>query len=88
MTAHVYMDQQATPANRGQAQGLFVLVSSGLGMLIGAQIAGRVYNAFLGSTGSLSLSDWQVFWSLPAALVILVLILFAAGFKAEKSPSG
>ncbi|MYA77208.1 MAG: nucleoside permease [Gemmatimonadetes bacterium] len=88
VTAHVYMDQQATPANRGQAQGLFVLVSSGLGMLIGAQIAGRVYNAFLGSTGSLSLSDWQVFWILPAALVILVLILFAAGFKAEMSSSG
>ncbi len=88
VTAHVYMDQQATPANRGQAQGLFVLVSSGLGMLIGAQIAGRVYNSFLGSTGTLSLSDWQVFWILPAVLVALVLFLFAAGFKEKESPAG
>ena len=85
VTAHVYMDQQATPANRGQAQGLFVLVSSGLGMLIGAQVAGRIYNTFLGSTKALSLSDWQVFWILPAFLVILVLILFAAGFGEGKS---
>ena len=85
VTAHVYMDQQATPDNRGQAQGLFVLVSSGLGMLIGAQVAGRIYNTFLGSTEALSLSDWQVFWILPAFLVILVLILFAAGFGEGKS---
>lgn len=87
VTAHVYMDQQATPANRGQAQGLFVLVSSGLGMLIGAQVAGRIYNTFLGSTEALSLSDWQVFWILPAFLVILVLVLFAAGFGEGKSPT-
>ena len=86
VTAHVYMDQQATPANRGQAQGLFVLVSSGLGMLIGAQVAGRIYNTFLGSAEALSLSDWQVFWILPAFLVILVLVLFAAGFGEGKSP--
>ena len=86
VTAHVYMDQQATPANRGQAQGLFVLVSSGLGMLIGAQVAGRIYNTFLDSTEALSLSDWQVFWILPAFLVILVLVLFAAGFGEGKSP--
>ncbi len=86
VTAHVYMDQQATSANRGQAQGLFVLVSSGLGMLIGAQVAGRIYNTFLGSTEALSLSDWQVFWILPAFLVILVLFLFAAGFGEGKSP--
>ena len=85
VTAHVYMDQQATSANRGQAQGLFVLVSSGLGMLIGAQVAGRIYNTFLGSTEALSLSDWQVFWILPAFLVILVLFLFAAGFGEGKS---
>ena len=88
VTAHVYVDQQANPANRGQAQGLFVLVSSGLGMLIGAQVAGRVYNTFLGSTGTLSLADWQVFWILPAALVLLVLLLFAVGFKEKRSPSG
>ena len=79
------MDQQATPATRGQAQGLFVLISSGLGMLIGAQVAGWVYNSFLGSTGSLSPSDWQVFWSFPAVLVFVVMLIFTVGFKEKLS---
>ena len=36
-----------------QAQGFFVLVTYGVGMLIGAQIAGRVYGRFLGgATGA------------------------------------
>ena len=85
VTAHIYMDQQATPATRGQAQGLFVLISSGLGMLIGAQVAGWVYNSFLGSTGSLSPSDWQVFWSFPAVLVFVVVLIFTVGFKEKLS---
>ena len=88
VTAHVYMDQRSSPAIRGQAQGLFVLVSSGLGMLIGAQVAGRVYNSFLGSSSNLDLADWQVFWILPAVLVLVVLVLFAVGFKEKRNPAG
>ena len=85
VTAHVYMDKQVPPASRGQAQGLFVFVSNGMGMLVGAQIAGWVYNLFLDSKDTLSLSDWQLFWFFPAVLVTVVLVIFSLAFRELKS---
>ncbi len=45
VTGFIYTDKKSTPEVRGQAQGLLVLVTQGLGMLIGAQIIGRLVNA-------------------------------------------
>src|SRR6266550_531200 len=37
VTGQIYVDKKSTPAVRGQAQGFLVLVTYGIGMLIGAQ---------------------------------------------------
>ncbi len=42
VTGQIYVDKKSTPSIRGQAQGFLVLITQGLGMLIGAQVAGRV----------------------------------------------
>lgn len=42
VTGQIYTDKVAPQAIRGQAQGMLVLFTLGLGMLIGAQIAGQV----------------------------------------------
>lgn len=42
VTGQIYTDRVAPEKLRGQAQGLLVLFTLGLGMLVGAQIAGRV----------------------------------------------
>jgi len=42
VTGQIYTDQIAPKAVRSQAQGLLVLFTLGLGMMIGAQVAGRV----------------------------------------------
>jgi len=84
VTGQIYVDKKSTPAVRGQAQGFLVLVTYGVGMLIGAQIAGNVYDRFLaGATGgALTLDQWRSFWILPAAFAAAVLLFFAAFFKA------
>jgi nucleoside transporter len=82
VTGQIYVDTKSTPAIRGQAQGFLVLVTYGIGMLIGAQIAGRVYNSFLGGATALTLDQWAQFWWLPAGFAAAVLIFFAAFFKA------
>ena len=56
VTGQIYIDKKSTPAIRGQAQGFFVLVTYGVGMLIGAQIAGNVYNRFLAGAPALTLA--------------------------------
>ena len=46
VTGFIYVDKEATDKIRGQAQGLLVLITQGLGMLIGAQLIGRLVNAY------------------------------------------
>src|SRR5919109_1995744 len=61
VTGQIYVDKKSTPGVRGQAQGFFVLVTYGVGMLIGAQIAGNVFNRFLGGASRLTLEQWSSF---------------------------
>jgi len=81
VTGQIYVDKKSTPAILGQAQGFLVLVTYGVGMLIGAQVAGNVYNRFLGGAASLTLERWPSFWMLPAGFAAVVLLLFAALFR-------
>ena len=80
VTGQIYVDKKSTPGVRGQAQGFLVLVTYGVGMLIGAQIAGNVYNRFLAGAQSLTLEQWRSFWLLPAGFAAAVLVLFAILF--------
>ena len=82
VTGQIYVDKKSTPAVRGQAQGFLVLVTYGVGMLIGAQIAGNVYDRFLSGATALTLPQWQSFCWLPAAFAAAVLVFFTALFKA------
>jgi nucleoside transporter len=80
VTGQIYVDKKSTPAIRGQAQGFFVLVTYGVGMLIGAQIAGNVYNRFLAGASALTLPQWNRFWWLPAAFALAVTLFFTLAF--------
>ncbi len=81
VTGQIYVDKKSTPAVRGQAQGFLVLVTYGVGMFIGAQIAGRVFNGFLGGDTVLALAAWQRFWYLPAGFAGAVLLFFLLAFR-------
>jgi nucleoside transporter len=86
VTGQIYVDKKSTPAIRGQAQGFLVLVTYGVGMLIGAQIAGKVYGSFLApGTTSLTLEQWNQFWWLPAGFAAAVLVFFTVLFRASKA---
>jgi nucleoside transporter len=81
VTGQIYVDKKATPAIRGQAQGFLVFVTYGVGMLIGAQVAGNVYNSFLGGEPQLTLQQWQSFWWIPAAFAAVIMVFFAVMFR-------
>src|SRR5207249_3945895 len=80
VTGMIYVDKKSTAAIRGQAQGFFVLVTYGVGMLIGAQVAGRVYARFLGAAPALALDQWRSFWILPSVFAAVILLFFALAF--------
>ncbi len=82
VTGQIYVDKKSTPQVRSQAQGFLVLVTYGVGMLIGAQIMGKVYDSFLAGGTALTLGQWRTFWILPAVFAVAVLVFFAAAFRA------
>ena len=81
VTGQIYVDKKSNKKIRGQAQGFIILVTYGLGMLIGAQIAGGVYNSFLQDAERLTVEQWQNFWYIPAVFAIVVMIVFMIIFK-------
>lgn len=84
VTGQIYVDKKASPEIRGQAQGLIVFVTYGVGMLVGAQIAGMVYNSFLGTSKALTPQQWHNFWWIPAIFAAAVLLFFMAFFREKR----
>ncbi len=84
VSGHIYVDKKATPAIRGQAQGLIILVTYGLGMFIGAQISGWVFNAVVADSAE-ELGLWRQFWIIPAVFAGAVMVMFGLLFNNKES---
>jgi nucleoside transporter len=85
VAGQIYVDKKATAEIRGQAQGFLVLVTYGLGMLIGAQVSGKVFNTVVNGSGVDVFYQWQYFWMLPAIFAGVVLIFFTILFNEKKT---
>ncbi len=85
VAGQIYVDKVSTPAIRGQAQGFLVLMTLGIGMLIGAQIAGWLFNGIVTATGEQVLRQWRTFWFIPAIFAAVITGVFTFLFK-EKVP--
>jgi nucleoside transporter len=77
----IYVDKTAPVEVRGQAQGFIILATYGLGMLIGSQVAGLLFNNII--IGN-NLLEWQTFWVIPAVFAAMVMLFFAIMFKEQK----
>lgn len=86
VTGQIYVDKKCTPEIRGQAQGFLVLITYGVGMFIGAQVAGQVYNRFLDGNAALTLATWSEFWYVPAFFALGVLAFFLIAFRDDSEP--
>ncbi len=81
----LYVDRECSPEMRASGQGLFMLMTNGLGASIGTLAAGAVINTYCQWTpeGYL-LGDWQTCWFIFAGYALLVYTLFALLFKEKK----
>jgi len=84
----LFVDQQCDPSIKASAQGLFMLMTNGLGATIGTLAAGAIVNNYCQweSVGDASylLGDWQSCWLIFAAFAFVVCISFALVFKSEQ----
>ncbi len=81
VAGQIYVDKKSTADIRSQAQGFLVLITYGLGMFIGAQVAGYIYNLLLKDQTVLSVQSWQQFWLVFAVMTTVVIVYFFIGFK-------
>jgi nucleoside transporter len=79
VASQVYIDSKATPAIRAQGQGLFVMISYGIGQGLGTIAGGKIFNSIMSETQNLE--QWQMFWTIPLIFAVVVSIMFAFGFR-------
>ncbi len=83
IAGQIFIDRQVSADMRGQAQGFLVMVRSGIGLLIGAQASGWLFNTLL-DANAMDMEPWRLFWALPAGMALLVLLGFWFFFHEEK----
>ena len=85
----LFVDNEVAPELRASGQGLFMLMTNGLGATIGTLSAGAIVDHFCkwtdvtvnGATGSYLIGDWTSAWYIFAGFALVVAVLFALLFR-------
>jgi len=88
----LYVDQKCEPSTKASAQGLFMLMTNGLGATIGTLAAGAVVNHYChwenftvgDKEMSFQVGDWTTVWYIFAAYALVVAVMFWLLFKDKK----
>ncbi len=84
----LYVEQQTDKSVQASAQGLFMLMTNGIGATVGTLSAGAVVDKFCKWTdtpdGSFLLGNWTAAWLIFAAFALVVAIIFIFAFKDDK----
>ncbi|MEP7253640.1 MAG: nucleoside permease [Ginsengibacter sp.] len=80
VTGQIYTDNLAGERFKSAAQGLITLATYGVGMMIGSLISGPIVDAYVVSNGH----DWKTIWLIPAAIAVVVVILFLLLFRDDR----
>lgn len=85
VSGQIYTDSKAGERYKSSAQGLITLATYGVGQLIGFWVAGFVLEHYRAEyvDGSPNII-WQHVWIVPAAIAVVVMLIFALLFKDEK----
>ena len=75
----IYTDRIAGEKVKGQAQSMIVMFTYGIGMLLGSQISGALYNRLV--AGQTVPQAWTTFWWIPAVAAVVIAVIFLFSFK-------
>jgi MFS transporter, NHS family, xanthosine permease len=78
ISGSLFVDREARPDIRASAQGLFMLMTNGIGAILGGVFAGQVVDYFTDAAG---IKDWQSIWFTFAGYALAIAIAFLLVFK-------
>ena len=90
VSGSLYVDSQTENSMRSSAQGLFMLMTNGLGATAGTLAAGAVVNHFVYSHPEplAQIEGWRISWYCFAGFALVVALLFMVIFKDDTSKKG
>ncbi|MCH5182071.1 MAG: MFS transporter [Prevotellaceae bacterium] len=82
----LYVDRNTDAKIRSSAQGLFMIMTNGLGATIGTLSAQQVLNHFVfNAPDAMQLDGWRTSWFVFAGYALVVLLLFALIFREQRN---
>lgn len=83
ISGSLFVDKEVPESQRSSAQGLFMLMTNGLGASIGVIAAQEVVNYF--TSNQTDFAGWQTAWYVFAGYALVIALLFAVVFKEKKA---
>jgi NHS family xanthosine MFS transporter len=77
ISGSLFVELEAEPRIRASAQGLFMIMTNGLGALLGGLASGRVVDFFTAN----GVKDWRSIWFVFAGYALLLALVFPFAFK-------
>ncbi|MCR5132142.1 MAG: MFS transporter [Prevotella sp.] len=80
----IFVDQECEPSVKASAQGLFMMMTNGIGATVGTLAAGEIVNSYCTWENGYLVGDWQTCWFIFATFALVVGVAFALVFKPEQ----
>lgn len=80
----LFVEQETDKSIQASAQGLFMLMTNGIGASVGTLAAGAVVNHYCSWQEGYLIGDWRTTWLLFASFSLVVAILFVILFRVKK----
>lgn len=84
ISGSLFVETQSDPSIRASAQGLFMMMTNGVGAVLGSSISGIVIDQFF--TYSDNSKDWHGIWISFSLYALVVAVLFVIMFKHKHVP--
>ena len=83
MSGSLFTEMEAHPSIRASAQGLFFMMTNGVGAIIGGYASGAVVDTFsvYAEGGGLVSRDWTPVWFIFAGYALVIGLLFGIVFR-------
>ena len=80
----IFVDQECEPSIKASAQGLFMMMTNGIGATFGTLAAGEIVNHYCYWENGFLQGEWATCWFIFAAFALVVGVSFALVFNPEK----
>ncbi len=81
ISGSIFVERQVEPSLRASGQGLFMMMSNGIGAVLGSQISGIVIEKYFLVDGKM---DWQNIWIAFASYAAVIAVLFLVFFRKDQ----